>query len=47
VLKRGFAVVSRPDGSLVRSVSQVKAGDEIQVQVADGKFNADVAQGEG
>jgi exodeoxyribonuclease VII large subunit len=44
VLERGFAVVSRPDGSLVRSVSQVKAGDEIQVQVADGKFNADVIQ---
>jgi exodeoxyribonuclease VII large subunit len=44
VLERGFAVVSRPDGSLVRSVSQVKPGDEIQVQVADGKFNADVIQ---
>jgi exodeoxyribonuclease VII large subunit len=44
VLERGFAVVSRPDGSLVRSVSQVKAGDGIQVQVADGKFSADVIQ---
>jgi exodeoxyribonuclease VII large subunit len=44
VLERGFAVVSRPDGSLVRSVSQVKAGDEIQVQVADGKFSADIIQ---
>ncbi len=42
VLERGFAVVSRPDGSLVRSVAQVKAGDEIRVQVADGKFGADV-----
>jgi exonuclease VII large subunit len=40
-------VVSRADGSLVRSVSQVKAGDEIQVQMADGKFSADVTQGEG
>jgi exodeoxyribonuclease VII large subunit len=47
VLERGFAVVSRPDGSLVRSVSQVKVGAEIQVQVADGKFSADVTQGEG
>ena len=47
VLERGFAVVSRSDGSLVRSVSQLKAGDGIQVQVADGKFNADVTQGEG
>jgi exodeoxyribonuclease VII large subunit len=47
VLKRGFAVVSRPDSSLVRSVSQVKAGDELRVQVADGKFTAEVTQGEG
>jgi len=47
VLERGFAVVSRADGSLVRSVSQVKAGDNIQVQVADGIFGADVTQGEG
>jgi len=44
VLERGFAVISRPDGSLVRSISQVKPGDEIQVQVADGKFSADVIQ---
>jgi len=47
VLERGFAVVSGPDGSLVRSVSQVKAGDGIQVQVTDGKFGAEVTQGEG
>jgi exodeoxyribonuclease VII large subunit len=47
VLERGFAVVSHPDGSLVRSISQVKAGEAIQVQVADGKFSADVTQGEG
>ncbi len=44
VLERGFAVVSRPDGSLVRSVSQVKAGDEIRLQVADGKFGAEVTK---
>ncbi len=42
VLERGFAVVSRLDGSLVRSASQVKSGDDIQVQVADGKFAAEV-----
>jgi exodeoxyribonuclease VII large subunit len=47
VLDRGFAVVSRPDGSLVRSIAQVKPGDGIQVQVADGKFGAEVTQGEG
>jgi exodeoxyribonuclease VII large subunit len=42
VLERGFAVVSRLDGSLVRSASQVKSGDDIQVQVVDGKFAAEV-----
>jgi exodeoxyribonuclease VII large subunit len=47
VLERGFAVVSRPDGSPVRSASQVKSGDDIQVQVAHGKFTAEVTQGEG
>jgi exodeoxyribonuclease VII large subunit len=47
VLERGFAIVSRPDGSLVRSISQVKAGDGLQVQVTDGKFGAEVTQGEG
>ena len=47
VLERGFAVVSRPDGSLVRSISQVKSGDDIQVQVTDGKFSAEVTRGEG
>ena len=47
VLDRGFAMVSRPDGSLVRSVSQAKVGDDIQVQVADGKFTAEVTKGEG
>ena len=43
VLERGFAVVSRLDGSLVRSASQVKSGDDIQVQVANGKFAAEVS----
>jgi len=42
VLERGFAVVSRLDGSLVRSASLVRSGDDIQVQVADGKFTAEV-----
>jgi exodeoxyribonuclease VII large subunit len=38
VLGRGFAVVSRPDGSVVRSVSQVSSGDALDVRVADGSF---------
>jgi exodeoxyribonuclease VII large subunit len=42
VLQRGFSVVSRPDGSLVTRVDQVKTGDSIQVRVVDGKFIAEV-----
>ncbi len=42
VLGRGFAVVSRPDGSVVRSVGQVSAGDALDVRVADGSFAARV-----
>jgi len=41
VLARGYAVVrSSVDGSVVRSVSQVSAGDELQVRVSDGDFGA-------
>lgn len=41
VLARGYAVVTRPaDGSLIRSVGQVKADEQIEVRVSDGKFGA-------
>jgi exodeoxyribonuclease VII large subunit len=41
VLARGYAVVRNSvDGSIVRSVSQVSAGDELQVRVHDGDFGA-------
>jgi exodeoxyribonuclease VII large subunit len=41
VLARGYAVVrDSADGSVVRSVSQVSAGDELQVRVSDGDFGA-------
>jgi exodeoxyribonuclease VII large subunit len=41
VLARGYAVVrDSVDGSIVRSVSQVSAGDELQVRVSDGDFGA-------
>jgi exodeoxyribonuclease VII large subunit len=42
VLGRGYAVVSQQDGSLVRSTTQVKAGDALNVRVADGNFDARV-----
>jgi exodeoxyribonuclease VII large subunit len=40
-LVRGYAIVRRcEDGAVVRSVSQVGAGDALRVQVADGEFRA-------
>jgi len=43
VLARGYAVVTRPaDGSLIRKVGQVKAGDALRVRVSDGEFGVNV-----
>lgn len=41
-MKRGYAVVRRQDGEIVRSVAQVSPGTQIEVTVADGKFDAEV-----
>ena len=40
VLARGFALVTRADGSLVRSVSAVAAGDALRLKLADGELSA-------
>ena len=41
VLARGYAVVTRSaDGSLIRSVGQVKENEVIEVRVSDGQFGA-------
>jgi exodeoxyribonuclease VII large subunit len=42
VLARGFAMVFRPDGSLVRSISEVVEGAQIYIQLQDGQFEAQV-----
>ncbi|NMB89208.1 MAG: exodeoxyribonuclease VII large subunit [Chloroflexi bacterium] len=42
ILQRGFAVVRKPDGSLVRSAQQVQPGEQVQVDVSDGMFHARV-----
>jgi exonuclease VII large subunit len=45
VLERGFSVCWHVDGGrTIRSVGQVRAGDGIQVQVADGSFHAGVGR---
>ncbi|MCS6848428.1 MAG: exodeoxyribonuclease VII large subunit [Anaerolineae bacterium] len=51
-LARGYAIVRRAGGELVRSVGDVRAGDALRVTVADGEFGARVtderdAQAEG
>ena len=42
VLTRGYAIITRSDGSVVGSVAQVAAGDVLDVRVADGEFEATV-----
>ena len=47
VLARGYALVrNSADGSVVRSVSQVSVGDELQVRVSDGEFGAQATRKE-
>lgn len=44
VLARGYAVVTRKDdGRVVSRVAQTKPGEQIQVRVVDGKFDANVS----
>ena len=39
-LERGYAVVQRPDGSVVRDPAQVRAGERLRVRVAQGELTA-------
>jgi exodeoxyribonuclease VII large subunit len=41
ILERGYAVVTLPDGRVVKKVKDVKAGDQLQVRVSDGTFDAE------
>jgi len=43
ILQRGYAVVTQADGEIVSSVDQVKIGDNLNIQVADGQFPAQVS----
>ena len=40
LLERGFALVHQGDGQLLRSVQQVKPGEALQLQLADGRINS-------
>ncbi|MGA0162116.1 MAG: exodeoxyribonuclease VII large subunit, partial [Vulcanococcus sp.] len=44
LLRRGFSLVRRADGSLLRSVSQSQAGDALRLELVDGKIEAVVEQ---
>jgi exodeoxyribonuclease VII large subunit len=39
-LQRGYAIVRHKEGKIVSSVSQVKEGDNLEIQVSDGSFDA-------
>lgn len=41
-LKRGYALVSDTQGKLVRRVSDVSAGDEVKMRLADGELKAQI-----
>lgn len=45
VIARGYAKVTHLDGSIVSRVGQVRPGDELDVQVSDGKFGVRVKNG--
>ena len=40
VLTRGYAITQKDDGTMLRSVSQVSAGDSILIRLQDGALNA-------
>ncbi|WP_028813068.1 exodeoxyribonuclease VII large subunit [Streptomyces flavidovirens] len=43
-LERGYAVLQRNDGAVVRSPQEVTAGDELRARVAEGEFAVRVAE---
>ncbi len=42
ILGRGYALCLRPDGSLIRTVTAVAAGDSVEVRVRDGLIDCEV-----
>ncbi|WP_405675909.1 exodeoxyribonuclease VII large subunit [Streptomyces sp. NBC_01511] len=43
-LERGYAVLQRPDGAVVRSSAEVSADQELRVRVAEGEFTVRVRE---
>ena len=42
VLQRGYAIVTRADGSVVSRTGQVQPGEPIRIDVSDGRIDAGV-----
>ncbi len=42
ILERGYAIVSKPGGEVVKSEAEVSAGELVKVRVARGNFDAEV-----
>jgi len=40
VLSRGYGVIKKEDGTIVRSVKGLEPGDRLVIRVADGEFSA-------
>jgi exodeoxyribonuclease VII large subunit len=39
-LSRGYAIVQRPDGSVVRAAAEVQHGERLALRFADGQLTA-------
>lgn len=46
VLQRGFSIVRRPDGTLIRRIADCETGEVVEIILRDGKFAAQVMQKE-
>ena len=44
VLHRGYAIVSKPGGQVVRKASEVKSGEALNVKVSEGEFGVKVSE---
>jgi exodeoxyribonuclease VII large subunit len=42
ILERGYALLIKPDGEIVRTVAQVQVGDSLHARLKDGEFDARV-----
>jgi exodeoxyribonuclease VII large subunit len=47
VLARGFALVTRPDGALVRAAASVAEGEALRLRFADGERDVTAGSGGG